>query len=130
MGERHRRARVTRKLIDAPEGVAQPIDRLCSVGHMTRLVGIAIRTLNAGERRIVVLPRGTTKGERMARQVQYLIVCDGCSGELTEGPGSARVTVSEFGKDTVRKLDLCPKCAKALPAGQEVAKPGRKVKNA
>jgi hypothetical protein len=84
-------------------------------------------TTSGGERRIVLLPKGSGRSHAMARKQQTILVCDGCSTELEESKGSARVTVDVF-EGPLRKLDFCPDCAGKLPEGTERKRPGPKTK--
>lgn len=60
----------------------------------------------------------------MARQTQVVLVCDGCSAELSgDLAGTARVTV-DVQEGALRKLDLCGDCAAKLPEGIERKRPG------
>lgn len=59
----------------------------------------------------------------MAKKKVVTIVCDGCGNELREGPGVSAVTVDTIGSDTIRKLDLCPKCSGEMPEGTTRKRP-------
>lgn len=63
----------------------------------------------------------------MARKVQTILVCDGCSKELEQAPGTSRVTVDVF-EGALRKLDFCDECTGKLPEGQERKRPGPRPK--
>lgn len=89
---------------------------------MTKLAGRMIVTNAAGERRIVLLPRGTERSARMRKQ-QVILVCDGCSTELEQVKGTSRVTV-DVHEGALRKLDFCIDCTAKLPEGIERKRPG------
>lgn len=66
----------------------------------------------------------------MARQTQTILVCDGCSKELVETPGSSRVTIDVKGDGEgnlrtgpLRKVDFCDDCTAKLPDGIERKRP-------
>lgn len=80
-------------------------------------------TTSAGERRIVLLPKGTERSHGMARKQQTILVCDGCSTELEEVAGSARITV-DIHEGELHKLDFCPDCTGKLPEGTTRKRPG------
>lgn len=80
-------------------------------------------TTSGGERRIVLLPQGTGRRQGMARKHQTILVCDGCSKELVESPGSSRVTI-DVHEGPLRKADFCPDCTAKLPEGTTRKRPG------
>lgn len=84
-------------------------------------------TTSAGERRIVLLPKGTERSYGMARKQQVILVCDGCSTELEETKGTSRVTV-DIHEGELHKLDFCPDCTSKLPAGTTRKRPGPREK--
>ena len=84
-------------------------------------------TTSAGERRIILLPKGSGRSHAMARKQQTILVCDGCSTELEEVKGSSRVTL-DIHEGALRKADFCPACTEKFPEGTERKRPGAKTK--